>query len=59
MSVHGTETSAYEEHSVDVVDISVLPATVEEGIFWDRNLWAVEYGWLSSAVYLTFETQLC
>jgi hypothetical protein len=59
MSVKDKGVRAYEKHSVDVVDISVFPATVEEGILRDCNLRAVEYGWLSSAVYLTFETQLC
>ena len=59
MSVDDTEISAYEEHSVDVVDISVLPATVEEGIFWYCDFGTVEYGWLSSAVSLTFQTQSC
>lgn len=38
--------SAHEEHSVDIVDISVFPATVEESVFWDCDFRTVEYGWL-------------
>jgi len=59
MSVDDTEISAYEEHPVDIVNISVLPATVEEGVFWDCDFGTVEYRWLSLAVYLTFDIWSC
>lgn len=35
--------SAYQEHAVDVVQVSVLPSSVVHVILWHRDLWPVEY----------------
>lgn len=47
--------AAYEEHSVDIVNIPVLPAAVEECVFWDCDLGTIEHRWLRSALGLTPE----
>ena len=32
----------HEEHSVDVVDVAVLPTSVMDVFTWHADLWAVE-----------------
>jgi len=46
---HQGEYGAYKEHSVDVVDIAILPPSVEKGIFRDRDLRTIEHGRLRLA----------
>jgi len=40
----------YEEHTIHVVHITMLPSTVMDVIFWHGNLWAIEDGRLEPGV---------
>ena len=38
----GLRCDVHKEHAVDVVNISMFPATVMNGILFHRDLWSVE-----------------
>lgn len=40
------EMKTYEEHSIDVMDIAVFPATMMDIVLWHGDLGTVEDGWL-------------
>ena len=44
---NGLRCNIHEKHSVDIVNISVLPTAIMDGIFLHRNFWPVEDRWLS------------
>ena len=40
----------YEEHTIHVVHITMLPSTVMNVVLWHGNLWAIEDGRLGTGV---------
>jgi hypothetical protein len=40
------QPATYEEHAVDIVDITILPSAKVEGVLGDRDLRSVKHGWL-------------
>lgn len=40
----------YEEHSIDVVDVTMFPPAMVNIVFWHGNFRSIEYGGLSDSI---------